>query len=243
MTRAQEINADLTLIAEDSYSDASGLQLWAYLFEEKPAADVLTNRRVADVLHVYVTRSFKGNSLGSRLELLPPPNVIDPQVAVVLHLVAARPSEPMRRDDPIHVDGKYQRDMLTAALALATSGVANEPLKVSGAHIQQFAREAMRKHKESLSEAAVLIGIKHFGKLTNSGGGPLEPFTVMEERSMRCLQSFYMLYSMGVRANMRQLIAESWGYTDNQVKFAFQLLKELGILSQRETGQQGAHNG
>jgi hypothetical protein len=242
MTRAQALNSDLTLISEKSYSDGNGLELRAYLYEERPDADVLPNRRVADLLHVYVTRSFRGAALAARTSSLPQPNVIDPQVAVVLHLSVALRTSSTRRDDEVHEDALYQNDMLAAALNLAASGVAIEPIKVSGAHIQQLAREAMSRHKQSLSEAAVLIGTRHFGKLTNEGVS-LEPFTVMEERSMRCLQSFYMLYSMGIRANMRQLIAEFWGYTDNQVKFALQFLKERGILSQRETVQQGAHIG
>jgi len=243
MTRAQEKNSALTLVSEESRTTSTDVELWAYLFEERLEDELLPNRRRSEALHVYVTRGYRGESLRRRVTPLPGPNVIDTQVAVVLHLEAARPADSLNRSDPIHADSNYQQALLKSALDLAAIGLANEPLRVSGGHIQQLAREAIRRHKDSLSEARDYFGAAHFGKLVGLDGTPSVQLTAIEERSLNCLQAFYMLYAMGLRANMRQLISELWGYTDNQVKFAFQFLKEQGILSQRGTGKNGVQRG
>ena len=243
MSRAQDFNSKLSLVQEEHRETADGSELWAFLYEEKVNEDLLPSRRRSDVLHVYVTRAYKGERLRTRI--VPPPlsNVVDPQVAVVVHLEVARPEDSLSRKDPIHADSKYQSALLKSALDLADSGPSNEALKVTGGHIQQLAREAIRRHKASLSEARDYLGAAYFGNLVGLDGRPLESFTAVEERSMNCLQTFYMLYAMGLRANTRQLISELWGYSDNQVKFAFQFLKDRGILSQRQTGQGGNGNG
>ena len=243
MTRAQDFNSNLSLIQEEHRESEDGSELWAFLYEEKVGQDLLPNRRRSDVLHVYVTRAFKGEVLRQRVSPPPSPSDIDAQVSVVIHLEAARPTDSLNRTDGSHADVNYQKSLLMGALELAVIGAANEPLKVSGGHIQQLAREAIRRHKISLSESRDYLGAAYFGSLLSLEGRLLQPLTVIEERSINCLQSFYILYAMGLRANMRQVISELWGYTDNQVKFAFQFLKERGILSQREAGRGSKTNG
>lgn len=237
MTRAQDNNSNLSLVREEHRETADGSKLWGFLYEEKIGEDPLPNRRRSDVLHVYVTRAYTGGLLRARISSPPQPNVVDPQVAVVVHLEVARPKDSLNRKDPIHADSKYQKALLKSALDLAASGPSNEALKVSGGHIQQLAREAIRRHKASLLEACDYLGVAYFGNLVGLNGRPIEPFSAVEARSLNCLQTFYMLYAMGLRANTRQLISELWGYSDNQVKAAFQFLKERGILSQRQPRQ------
>ena len=246
MSRSQDINSDLTLVfAEHEITKDGNFDLWAFLFEEKTEEDTLSMRVRAERLHVYVTRSYRPGRMKEAFDgyKRPPANVIDPLATVSTYISASRPTDSFGRTDPAHADADFQSELVASALSLAASNSSAGAQRVNPAHIQQLAKEAMKRHKASMSEATDYLGVAFFGKLSDLDGKVLavEALTMMERRSLNVLQAFYMLYAMGLRSNIRQLIAELWGYSDNQVKVALQFLKEQGILSQRDaTGSQGS---
>jgi hypothetical protein len=242
MSRSQVTRERLELVAtKHRVVDAD--ELWAFLFAEPQVEDALNTRRRADILHVYVTRGRrKGQQqIYAGTYKKPLANSIDPQVYIVAHLDVARPTDSADRRDEAHIDHVFQEELLQKALDIAELNGVGQPRSANLGHIQALAREAMKKHKDSLSEAGDYLGVTFLDKLSGLDSLPIEneKYTLIERRSMRVLQSFYMLYGMGLRSNIRQLVSEAWGYSDNQVKVALQFLKEQGILSQRDSSNRG----
>jgi hypothetical protein len=241
MTRAQEVISGLRLVTSKSET-YKGFELWAHMFEEPiPEEPGLSPRRRGESIHVYVTRGAGKELLAKMSESykLPRPDVVDARFGICAYFEQFRPfDKTIERGDDLHFDtaNGFHEEVFAIAFQIAKNSIfVGEIGPANPDHIQLLAREAVKRHKHSMSVAADLFGPMYF-RIYSS-----EKLTIAESRASRVLEAFYMLHTMGVRANHRQIIAECWGYSDNQVKAAFALLKKRAILSQRERSISRTH--